>query len=179
MLQQRLNALIKARVPTTIWFLSLMSPLRKSTKIRKKVASLIPMIPTKWYGNHMACSTDRRIWKCPCKLFSFFNFFGCQLDPEGSHFYRAKKPVVFTQEMAFRWRNSYRETIPSSGKKETKQNKTQHLPHSQPEVLLKKWIKKILLQRIMLSIIKVQYHIHRIYIYNLKLLLIKICKICT
>lgn len=112
-------------------------------------------------------------------FFLFLIFFGCQLDPEGSHFYRAKKPVVFTQEMAFRWRNSYRETIPSSGKKETKQNKIQHLPHSQPEVLLKKWIKKILLQRVMLSIIKVQYHIHRIYIYNLKLLFIKICKICT
>lgn len=73
MLQQCLNALIKARVPTTIWFLSLMSPLRKSTKIRKKkVISLIPMIPTKWYGNHMVCSSDRRIWKCPCKLLKFF-----------------------------------------------------------------------------------------------------------
>lgn len=35
-------------------------------------------------------------------LFCFNFFFGCQLDPEGSHFYRAKKPVVFTQEMAFR-----------------------------------------------------------------------------
>ena len=73
MLEQCLNALIKARVPTTIWFLSLMSPLRKSTKIRgKKVISLIPMIPTKWYGNHMVCSGDRRTWKCPCKLLKIF-----------------------------------------------------------------------------------------------------------
>lgn len=30
------------------------------------------MIPTKWYGNHMVCSSDRRIWKCPCKLLKFF-----------------------------------------------------------------------------------------------------------
>lgn len=74
MLQQRFNALIKAHVPTTIWFLSLMSPLRKSTKIRKKeeVASLVPVIPTKWYGNHMVWSSDGRVWKCPCSFFSFF-----------------------------------------------------------------------------------------------------------
>lgn len=91
MLQQRLNALIKARVPTTIWFLSLMSPLRKSTKIRKKVASLIPMIPTKWYGNHMVCSTDRRIWKCPCKLFSFFNFFWLPTWPWREPFLQSKE----------------------------------------------------------------------------------------
>lgn len=37
-----------------------------------------------------------------CCCFALIFFFGCQLDPEGSHFYRAKKPVVFTQEMAFR-----------------------------------------------------------------------------
>ena len=30
------------------------------------------MIPTKWYGNHMVCNTDRKIWKCPWKLLKFF-----------------------------------------------------------------------------------------------------------
>lgn len=124
MLQQRLNALIKARVPTTIWFLSLMSPLRKSTKIRKKVASLIPMIPTKWYGNHMACSTDRRIWKCPCKLFSFFNFLAANLTLKGA---------IFTEQRN-RWYSHRKwhsddETLTEKqsllqGKK--KQNKTKH-----------------------------------------------------
>lgn len=136
MLQQRLNALIKARVPTTIWFLSLMSPLRKSTKIRKKVASLIPMIPTKWYGNHMVCSTDRRIWKCPCKLFlkKTFSFFfpAANLTLKGA---------IFTEQRNWRylhgkWHSddeilTEKQTL--LGVKETKkvQNQTKHLPHSQ------------------------------------------------
>lgn len=65
------------------------------------------MIPTKWYGNHMVCSSDRRIWKCPCKLFKIF--LAANLTLKGAFFFfKALKPVVFTQEMAFIWWNLYR-----------------------------------------------------------------------
>lgn len=118
MLQQCLNALIKARVPTTIWFLSLMSPLRKSTKIRKKkVISLIPMIPTKWYGNHMVYSSDRRIWKCPCKLLKK-NFLAANLTLKRVSFFSIIMYIYFhiyiyikhnSQWHSHRKRNSYDE----------------------------------------------------------------------
>lgn len=73
MLQQCLNALIKAQVPTTIWFLSLMSPLRKSTKIRKKkVLSLIPMIPL---NDMVTIWCAAVIQESGSVLVSFLNFF--------------------------------------------------------------------------------------------------------
>lgn len=86
----------------------------------------------------MVCSTDRRIWKCPCKLsfkkhfFLLFFFSAANLTLKGA---------IFTEQRN-RWYShgkwhsddeilTEKQTLP--GVKETKkkvQNQTQHLPHS-------------------------------------------------